>query len=103
MCILLLTSDTFLPHLSVTEEQILCILKTLFLKIPFRPPPKKTENQKPEKGLVKDIFLTRSGAIIGKRSVRLSRSARLLPIPSSSFSEGVVELTAVWLTALEVV
>lgn len=35
--------------------------------------------------------VTRSGAIIGKRSVRLSRSARLLPIPSSSFSEGVTE------------
>ena len=42
--------------------------------------------------------LTRSGAIMGRRSVRLSRSARLLPIPSSSFSEGVVELTAVLLT-----
>lgn len=35
--------------------------------------------------------VTRSGAIIGKRSVRLSKSARLLPMPSSSFSEGVTE------------
>ena len=53
---------------------------------------------------------TRSGAIMGRRSVRLSRSARLLPIPSSSFSSeeaevaelelevGVVELTKVLLT-----
>ena len=44
---------------------------------------------------------------MGRRSVRLSRSARLLPIPSSSFSSeaavellevGVVELTKVLLT-----
>ena len=41
---------------------------------------------------------------MGRRSVRLSRSARLLPIPSSSFSEaellevGVVEVTKVLLT-----
>lgn len=52
--------------------------------------------------------VTRSGAIMGRRSVRLSRSARLLPIPSSSFSSeaaeaellevGVVELTNVLLT-----
>ena len=43
-----------------------------------------------ENGMI--IFtITRSGAIIGKRSVRLSKSARLLPMPSSSFSEGVTE------------
>lgn len=36
-------------------------------------------------------LLTKSGAIMGKRSVRLSRSARLLPIPSSSFSDGVTD------------
>lgn len=48
------------------------------------------------------MLITRSGAIMGSKSVRLSRSARLLPMPSSSFSEGVVELTTVLLTLLEV-
>ena len=43
------------------------------------------------------MVITSSGAIMGKRSVRLSRSARLLPMPSS-LSDGVAELVLPALT-----